>query len=78
MNNKRKPGHIITSRPLLALPCYVVSAHAAQHTIDRINVGSAIENGVGEGVESARLLSRGNEWTRKINSSIFLNFILQS
>jgi len=26
-----------------------VSAHAAQHTIDRINVGSAIEIGEGEG-----------------------------
>ena len=56
MNNKRNPGHITTSRPLLALPCYVVSAHAAQHTIDRINVGSAIEIGEGEGANPAGAL----------------------
>ena len=70
MNNKRNPGHIITSRPLLALPCYVVSAHAAQHTIDRINVGSAIEKEGPQGVESARRSGRGSLSSRFFSAHV--------
>ena len=60
MNNKRKPGRTSSHHDAVALPYPTMTQCSARHTMRRINAGSAVENGVGEGVESARRSGRGS------------------